>query len=200
MRAARRHGGFVVLVLLGAGCGRASEPAPAPAVGSAATVAPTPAPPAPTPAPAAGAGAGPRGDGEGEGGGGGDGGGRKDPGAYTIAIVDGKRTTSFTRAQLEALPTQAPPMGDNTSPGWSLADVLRAARVARGATVLLTDAAGATLKVTAAELAPDRGLGFLKLNREGLLRFKLLAREDGSAGRWRPRGDLRGLVSIQRIK
>lgn len=127
----------------------------------------------------------------GDGGGGGDGDGdRVDPGNFSIDVA-GK---PFTRAQLEALPAATAPAGDTQTKGWALADVLRATGVApTGGQLVLTDASGATLRLPAADLAPDKGAGFLKLNRQGQIRFKWF-RKDATG--WRGAGDLRGLTSI----
>lgn len=130
--------------------------------------------------------------------GGGDGGGERiEPATVTLSLSDrgGKRT--LDRTTLDALPARTAPLGDTEAKGWSLADLLGAAKAKPGKRWLLVDESGAKLELAATDLAPDRGFGFLKLNRQGQLRFKWFVRQ-GDA--WRPAGDLRGLTSITALR
>lgn len=127
----------------------------------------------------------------GGGGGGGDGDGdRVDPGNFSVTL-GGK---PFARDQFEALPKATAPAGDMQTQGWLLADLLRAGKLAPGpGGVRLTDATGETLDLKAADLVPSKGVGFLKLNRQGQLRFKWFLKD---AVGWHGAGDLRGLSTI----
>jgi hypothetical protein len=133
------------------------------------------------------------------GGGDGDGNGRErvEPVAVTITLTDRSGTRTLDRTALDAAPARTAPLGDTETKGWSLTDLLGAAKAKAGKRWRLVDESGATLELAAADLAPDRGFGFLKLNRQGQIRFKWFVR-DGDA--WKAAGDLRGLTSITALR
>ena len=111
----------------------------------------------------------------------------------TLALTDARGTRTIDRPALDALPAATAPLGDVETKGWSLAELLAAAKAKPGKRWLLVDESGAKLELAAADLTPARGFGFLKLNRQGQIRFKWFVRE-GEA--WKSAGDLRGLTSI----
>lgn len=111
-----------------------------------------------------------------------------------IEIQAAGKSTTLSSAQLLALPRQAAP--DDTTgehKGWTLEALLGAAEVKGAKRVLLT---GEELNLTLeeADLDPKLAVPFIKLNRQGSLRFRTYRRE-GSG--WVMGGDLRGLKKIQ---
>jgi|GEM_PF-3525159 len=112
-----------------------------------------------------------------------------------IQTVDGERELSGD--QLVGLPPLLAPVGDKSTPGWNLLDVLRVAGL-EGATVLtLTDSEGANLRIEGADLDPAATVLYLKLNRSGQIRF----RRYGKKGQvWEMTGELRGITKISVVK
>lgn len=114
--------------------------------------------------------------------------------ALSVEIVAGAKTHRLDVAQLAAVPMSEPPSGE-ADRGWSLSAILASVGVTAPTKVTLTDETGASLPVTATDLTPERGMAFLKLNKQGQLRFKLYVRDTATAP-WQPRGDLRGVTRI----
>ena len=93
--------------------------------------------------------------------------------------------------ELLALPREGTP-GSPDQKGWRLAALLDAAGVKSFAHLVLSDASGNNLTLEKADLS-DTSVPFIKLNKQGALRFRVLKKAgDG----WTPSGDLRGLVAI----
>jgi hypothetical protein len=116
----------------------------------------------------------------------------------SIAVVGaGGATSTFSRAQLEALPPATAPMGDTVTKGQSLLDLARATGLisdaAGSAALWLADGEGASLALPIADLVAGRVVGLLRINRHGELRLKTYEQVGGA---WRVRGDLRGLRTI----
>lgn len=111
-----------------------------------------------------------------------------------VEVQAAGKSTTLSSAQLLALPRQAAP-DDATGEykGWTLAAILAAAEVQSAKRVLLT---GEELNLTLeeADLDPKLAVPFIKLNRQGALRFRTY-RKEGSG--WTMGGDLRGLKKIQ---
>lgn len=120
-----------------------------------------------------------------------------DPTALKISIEAGGATTELSGPQLLALPRENAP--DDTSgehKGWTLAALLAAANVKGAKRVLLTgDELNLTLEE--ADLDPKLAVPFIKLNRQGSLRFRTYKKEGTG---WTVGGDLRGLRKIQVLK
>lgn len=111
-----------------------------------------------------------------------------------LEIQAAGKSTTLSSEKLLALPRQNAP--DDTTgehKGWTLEALLAAAQVQRAKRVLLT---GEELNLTLeeADLDPKQAVPFIKLNRQGTLRFRTYRRE-GSG--WAMGGDLRGLKKIQ---
>jgi len=114
-----------------------------------------------------------------------------DPTKLTLTIQAGEKTTALTGTQLLALPREPMP-GNADQKGWRLTKLLEAAGVAQFARLVLTDAAGTTL-VLDREDVDDKSVPFVKLNKQGALRLRVLKQAgDG----WNPAGDLRALVRV----
>lgn len=111
-----------------------------------------------------------------------------------IEVQAGGKSTTLSSEKLLALPREAAP--DDTTgehKGWTLAALLAAAEVKSAKRVLLT---GEELNLTLeeADLDPKLAVPFIKLNRQGALRFRTYRREGTG---WTMGGDLRGLKKIQ---
>ncbi|MDQ3365489.1 MAG: hypothetical protein M3680_08680 [Myxococcota bacterium] len=116
-----------------------------------------------------------------------------DPTKLVVAIktADGER--SLTGAKILALPREPQPGNEDTK-GWRITQFLTAAGVTTYTSLVLVDASGMTLPLTKADLDPTTSNPFIKLNKQGALRFRLYKKQgDG----WQAGADLRSLVSIQ---
>lgn len=139
------------------------------------------------------------GQGGGDGGGGGEeGGDRPVPSAaLKITIKVGGKDQVFNGEQLAEVETTTAPVGDTETKGWTLPAVLEAAGVSakaqQGKVVLYGDE-GANLILEPGDLDPAKAVAFIKLNRQGKLRFRLF-RKAGST--WDVAGELRGIASIE---
>jgi hypothetical protein len=144
------------------------------------------------------------GGGGGDSGGGGDhgtGGNSADKGVRATPTADLKievegpgGTSTFTGDKMAGLPEVKAPTGDTETPGWSLVDVLKAAGLEGVTSVTLTDDENASLRLDPADFDPATAITYLKLNRSGVIRFRLF-RKTGDV--WEIAGELRG---IKRIK
>ena len=127
----------------------------------------------------------------GEGGGG-------DPTQLKLTIKTAKGEQVIEGAKLLAMPRSPMPGDDSKDPkGWPLTAILDTAGVKTFERMLLTDAAGMNLTLEKADFDPKTSVPFIKLNRQGQLRFRVFKKQgDG----WQASGDLRALVSIQILK
>ena len=88
------------------------------------------------------------------------------------------------------------PGGSGDAKGWKLVTLLEAEGVKKFEKLLLTDAAGLTLTIENKDL-DDKTVPFVKLNRQGSLRFRIY-KQQGEG--WTPAGDLKELVTIEVLK
>jgi hypothetical protein len=122
---------------------------------------------------------------------GGGGGGGGDPTKLVVAVTTPGGTTQLTGEQIMALPREAMP-GSPDQKGWRLTALLAAAGVKSYERLVLRDASGTNLTLEKRDIS-DSSVPFIKLNKQGALRFRVLKQAgDG----WSPSGDLRGLVAI----
>jgi hypothetical protein len=118
-------------------------------------------------------------------------GGGGDPSKLVLTIKTPTATAELSGPQLIAMAREAMP-GNADQKGWQLATLLAAAGVTNYRHLVLRDAAGTNLTLERADL--DRNtVAFVKLNRQGALRLRVL-KKVGTG--WNPAGDLRGLVAI----
>ncbi len=117
-----------------------------------------------------------------------------DPATLELAIVHPGGEAKLTGTQLLAIPREDGPMEWH---GWKLTTILGAAGLRAPVTRLrLFDAAGTSLSLEPRDLGTD-AIPFVKLNRQGALRFRLFRKEgDG----WRSAADLRALVKIELLR
>lgn len=123
-------------------------------------------------------------------------GGNADPSKLVIAIKTPQGNHDFTGAQLLALPREPMPGNEDTK-GWRLTKVLDAAGIKKFERLVLTDAAGMTLALGKHDFDDKTTIPFIKLNKQGALRFRVLKQQNGG---WTPTGDLRALTTIQVTK
>jgi hypothetical protein len=119
------------------------------------------------------------------------GGGGGDPTKLVITVTSPAGTTQLTGEQILALPREPMP-GNADQRGWRLSALLTAAGVTSYQNLVLRDASGTNLTLEKADIS-ESSVPFIKLNKQGALRFRVLKKAgDG----WSPSGDLRGLVAI----
>ncbi len=124
------------------------------------------------------------------------GGSAADPTQLKLTIKSAKGEQVLTGEQLLAMPRESMPGGGGDAKGWKLVTLLEAAGVKSFEKLLLTDAAGLTLTMERKEI-DDKTIPFVKLNRQGSLRFRIFKQQ---ADGWTPSGDLRALTRIEVLK
>lgn len=113
-------------------------------------------------------------------------------------VVAGKESTLAGPALL-AIAREAQPGEDGEAKGWSLLTLLKSAKVPLptdkpGKRYLLTDAAGMNLTLEPSDFADGISIPFVKLNKQGALRFWVFKKKGEG---WAKGADLRGLTSVQ---
>jgi hypothetical protein len=131
--------------------------------------------------------------GKGERGGDHQGGGQGDPLKLTLTVKTAKGEKVLTGEQILALPREEMP-GNADTKGWPLTKLLAAAQVTTFKKLVLVDAAGTSLAIERAEFDDKTTIPFIKLNRQGSLRFRMLKKQGEG---WQPTGDLRALTTIK---
>lgn len=117
-----------------------------------------------------------------------------DPKTLRLEIEAGSTKVELTGEQLLALPQENAPDDDTGEhKGWSLTAVLALAKVPAPRRVLLS---GEEMNLTLEkdDLDPKLAVPFIKLNRQGSLRFRTYKKQGTG---WSLGGDLRGLRKIQ---
>jgi hypothetical protein len=114
-----------------------------------------------------------------------------DPTKLVVTVTTPAGTTRLTGEKILALPREPMP-GNADQRGWRLTALLEAAGIKSYQRLVLTDATGANLTLDRKDVN-DASIPFVKLNRQGALRFRVFKKVgDG----WNPGSDLRGLISI----
>lgn len=115
-----------------------------------------------------------------------------DPAKVELLITTPAGETKLTGVQLLGLDRETMPGGGGDAKGWKLDAVLAAAKVTSYTKVTLHDASGATLPLEKKDMDAST-IPFIKLNRQGSLRFRLYKKQgDG----FQSAGDLRALTRI----
>lgn len=122
-------------------------------------------------------------------------GGGADPAKLELTIKTAKGEQKLLGSQLLEMPRQPPP-GDNGGMGWPLAAILDKAGV-KGAQKVIVSNATTNLTLEKQDLDPAASMPFVKLNRQGSLRF-IVFKKSGDA--WNRGGDLRELSRIEIVK
>jgi hypothetical protein len=123
-------------------------------------------------------------------------GGGNDPTKLVLTIKTATGDTVIKGDKLLAMPREPQPGEDGDPKGWTLKAILDAAGVKSFERLMLTDAAGLNITLDKADVT-DSSVPFIKLNRQGSLRFRVFKKQ-GSG--WQPTGDLRALTTIQVVK
>jgi hypothetical protein len=123
-------------------------------------------------------------------------GGGTDPTKLEITVKTAKGESKLMGAQLLEMPRQPPP-GENGGMGWPLAAILEKAGVRKYEKLIVTDAKGTNLTLEKQDVDPELAMPFVKLNRQGSLRF-IVFKKNGEA--WTRGGDLRELTRIEVVK
>lgn len=119
-----------------------------------------------------------------------------DPQQLKLAIKTPKGEQILSGDKLLAIPREQMPGGSGDAKGWKLVTLLEAEGVTTFEKLLLTDAAGLTLTIEKKEI-DDKTVPFVKLNRQGSLRFRIY-KQQGEG--WTQAGDLKELVAIEVLK
>jgi hypothetical protein len=120
-------------------------------------------------------------------------GGVADPMKLVLAIKTPEGDKTLTGEQIMAIPRESMP-GNDDNKGWPLTKLLTAAGVTRYTKLVLVDAAGTSLNIEKKDFDDKTTIPFIKLNRQGSLRFRMMKKQgDG----WQAAGDLRALATIK---
>lgn len=121
------------------------------------------------------------------------GGATEDPLKLVLKVVVGGKDRLLTGEKILAIPREAMPGSPDTK-GWPLSKLLGAADVTKFNKLVLIDAAGTALTIEKKDFDDKTTIPFIKLNRQGSLRFRMLKKQgDG----WQYAGDLRALSTIK---
>jgi len=119
-----------------------------------------------------------------------------DPAKVELVIKTGTEEKKLTGEQLLGLTRELMPGGGGDAKGWRLEVILTAAGVKTFDKLMLYDAGGTTLPLEHKDLDANT-IPFIKLNRQGALRFRLYKKQgDG----YQAAGDLRALTKIEIVK
>ncbi len=122
-----------------------------------------------------------------------------DPKDLALKFVVAGKASTLAGPALLAIAREAQPGEDGEAKGWSLLTLLKSAKVPLptdkpGKRYLLTDAAGMNLTLEPSDFATGVSIPFVKLNKQGALRFWVFKKKGEG---WAKGADLRGLVSVQ---
>jgi hypothetical protein len=120
------------------------------------------------------------------------GGAAADPSKLVVTIKSPTGVTKLTGDQLLDLPREPTP-GNPEQRGWRLTALLDAAGVKSFDHLVLTDATGTNLTLERSDVS-DTSVPFIKLNKQGALRLRVLKKTGGG---WNAAGDLRALIAIE---
>ena len=116
-----------------------------------------------------------------------------DPQNLKLEVKTKAGSQTLTGDKLLAITREPMPGGGGDAKGWKLATILDAAGVKTWKKLLLMDEAGLSLTLEAKDM-DDKTVPFIKLNRQGSLRFRIF-KQQGEG--WTPSGDLRALSKIE---
>jgi hypothetical protein len=95
------------------------------------------------------------------------------------------------------MPREAPPGGEGEGKGWKLSTILAQAGATKYERLLLADSKGTNLTLEKQDVDEKAAIPFVKLNRQGTLRFRVYRKQGDT---WQPGSDLRGLTSVEILK
>lgn len=118
-----------------------------------------------------------------------------DPAKMELAIKTPAGDKKLTGTELLAIEREPVPDGGDAK-GWRLQVILEAAGVKTFKKLVLHDKSGTSLPIVAAELG-EGTVPFIKLNRQGALRFRLYKKQGEG---WQAAGDLRSLIRVEIVE
>jgi hypothetical protein len=125
-------------------------------------------------------------------------GGNADPAQLQLTIKTKQGEQTLDGAKLFTLAREGQPGGGGgDATGWRLATILREAGAASYTRLLLTDERGVNLTLEKQDLDPASSVPFIKLNRQGQLRFRVFKKQGDT---WQPGMDLRSLARVEVIE
>jgi hypothetical protein len=124
-------------------------------------------------------------------------GGGADPRDLVLTIKTAKGEQVIKGDKLLETPRELQPGHDDGGKGWTLAKILENAGVTKYERLLLTGENGTNLTLEKQDLDPKVSVPFVKLNRQGALRFRVFKKE---ADTWQPGQDLRNLSRVEILK
>ena len=124
-------------------------------------------------------------------------GGGGDPTKLELHIKSAAGEHVIKGTQLLELPREPQPGEMSDTKGWTLAKLLAHAGVKKYERLRLTGESGTNLTLEKQDLDPKTSIPFIKLNRQGQLRFRVFKKE-GDA--WQAAQDLRGLAGVEVLK
>jgi hypothetical protein len=110
-----------------------------------------------------------------------------------LKITTAKGSVELAGDKLLGIEREAMPGGGGDAKGWRLDTILAAADVKTYKKVTLLDASGASIPLEKSEIGAE-SVPFIKLNRQGSLRFRLYKKQNDG---WQSSGDLRSLAEIK---
>jgi hypothetical protein len=119
----------------------------------------------------------------------------EDPSKLKVTFKTPKGEQVMTGETLLALPREQ--LAGEDAKGWKLTTLLTAMQITAYEKLVLTDAGGMNLSVEKKDFDDTTTVPFVKLNRQGALRFKIYAKAGEG---WKATGDLRALTTIEVIK
>lgn len=119
-----------------------------------------------------------------------------DPAKVELVIKTAAGEKKLTGERLLRLDREVMPGGGGDAKGWRLDTVLTAAGVMSWDKIMLYDAGGTTLPLEKKDMDANT-IPFIKLNRQGALRFRLYKKQ---ADGFQAAGDLRALTKIDIVK
>ncbi len=124
-------------------------------------------------------------------------GGGQDPRDLVLTIKTAKGEQVIKGDKLLETPRELQPGHDDGGKGWTLAKILENAGNTRYERLLLTGENGTNLTLEKQDLDPKQAVPFVKLNRQGALRFRVFKKQGDT---WQPGADLRALSRVEILK
>lgn len=124
-------------------------------------------------------------------------GGMTDPAQLELHIKTAAGEQVVKGTKLLETPRQGIPGSDGEGKGWPLSLILGNAGIKKYDKLLLTGENGTNLTLEKQDLDPKTSVPFVKLNRQGTLRFRVYKKQGDT---WQAGADLRGLAAVEILK
>lgn len=120
----------------------------------------------------------------------------EDPTKLVLEIKTPTGEKKFTGPELLSLSRESQPGKDDTK-GWRLTAILQAVGIKKFEKLILKDANGTTLPLDRTDYDDINVVPFIKLNKQGTLRFRVVKKVGEG---WQTGADLRDLTGIEQVK